>query len=1163
VSTALTQLLLRDETIRAGVTQVTTATTGELVCLGEVRPFLAAAIAEQKPILLVTSTYRQAETLVTAVESLLGPDEVGYYPAWETLPHERLSPRSDTVGRRLEVLRRLAGNDRRPAPRVIVAPVRSLLQPQVRGLGDREAIILQVGGDYPIDQLIRSLVEAGYTRTDLVERRGEFAQRGGIVDLFPPTATAPVRLDFFGDTLEEIRTFALADQRSLTTGLEQITATPCREMFLTDAVRHRARALAPHHPELLDMLDKIIDGHAVEGMEALAGALTDGLEMFTDVLDPATVVAICDPELVRSRAADLTATSEEFLRASWAAAAGGGQAPIDLGSAAYKTLDEVRRASQARGLAWWDWSAYESAPDPDSLLIQAEPNLPLISADQAVAAMKERTELGEIVVFATEARGLAGRFQDLLTEAGVAVTRLGDDAEVPQPGVVSLVRGSFGRGFNLPKLNFALLTSDDLAPTQAVAADRRLPSRRKKEIDPLTLVAGDLVVHDSHGVGRYEAMTKRTIGGIEREYLVIEYAPSKRGQPGDRLYVPMDQLNLVTRYVGGEQPSLDRLGGADWGKRKARARKAVREIAQELVQLSAARRLSAGFAFSPDTEWQRAMEDSFSYIETPDQLACINEVKQDMESSVPMDRLICGDVGYGKTEIAVRAAFKAVMDNKQVAILVPTTLLTQQHFATFAARFAGYPITLAPLSRFQTPAEERKTLAGLAGGQVDVVIGTHRLLSADVQFRDLGLVIIDEEQRFGVDHKEKLKKLRLEADVLAMSATPIPRTLEMAVTGIRELSVIQTPPEERHPVLTFAGVYDEGQVTAAIRRELAREGQVFFVHNRVESIERVASRLAQLVPEARIAVAHGQMAERSLEAVMADFVDRRSDLLVCTTIVESGLDIATANTLIIDRADVMGLSQLHQIRGRVGRSRDRGYAYFFYPRDKALTQTAHDRLATMAAHTDLGSGMRIAMRDLEIRGAGNLLGAEQSGQIAEVGFDLYLRLVGEAIAEFKDGSAPVPEVEMRIEIPVEAHLPNSYLGSERLRLEMYRRIAATQDEAALAEVVEELRDRYGEPPSEVRALIEVAAFRLRAAQAGVTEVVWQGKFVRFNPKASLADWRKARLTRLYPGAVVKPEGFVLVPTPVADRSATPLQNGPLLEWASGVITAIFSDGASR
>ena len=1138
---------------------------GDLISIGEIRPFLAAALAENKPLLLVTSTYSQAEAMVGSVQSLLDPDEVAYYPAWETLPHERLSPRSDTVGKRLEVLRRIVGNDELPPPKVIVAPVRSLLQPQVKRLGEMSPVTISVGDEVDMDSLMHRLVQAAYVRTDLVERRGEFAVRGGILDLFTPTAASPVRIDFFGDTVEEIRVFSVADQRSSAQSMEEIIATPCREMQLDDEVRERAKNLIPHHPELTDMLDRIADGHAVDGMEALAPALTDGMELFTDVLDPSTLVMVADPELVRSRAADLTATSEEFLHASWAAAASGGQAPIDLGAAAYKSLAQVRTSAIDRGLSWWTMSPFGSDPETNSMVVGAEP-MPIVAADAqaAIGEVERRVEAGETVVVATESRGLGQRFHDIFTEAGTPAHLLDLPTAEPQPGMVTILQGSFARSFSVPKLNLTLVTASDLAGHQVDKQARHLPTRRKKEIDPLTLTPGDLVVHDTHGVGRYVEMTTRTINGMTREYLVIEYAASKRGQPGDRLYVPMDQLNLITVYVGGEEPALDKLGGADWGKRKARARKAVREIARELVQLYAARQSVKGFAFSPDTEWQKEMEDSFTFVETPDQLSCIDEVKHDMESITPMDRLVCGDVGYGKTEIAVRAAFKAAMDSKQVAVLVPTTLLVQQHYSTFAGRFAGFPLIVAPLSRFQTSAEEKKTLAGLADGSIDVVIGTHRLLSNDVHFKDLGLVIIDEEQRFGVEHKEALKRLRLDADVLAMSATPIPRTLEMAVTGIRELSVIQTPPEERHPVLTFAGVYDEGQVTAAIRRELAREGQVFFVHNRVESIPSVARHVADLVPEARVGIAHGKMHERELEQVMVDFVDRRLDVLVCTTIIESGLDISTANTLIIDRADAMGLSQLHQIRGRVGRGRDRGYAYFFYPKDKVLTPTAHDRLATMAANTDLGSGMRIAMRDLEIRGAGNLLGAEQSGHIADVGFDLYLRLVGEAVSEFKNGSEVPSEPEMRIEIPVEANIPSSYIDSERLRLEMYRRIAQSSTQADLSEVVEELTDRYGEPPHATRTLIEVARFRIEARRAGVVDVVAQGKYIRFTPATPLSDSRRVRLTRLYPGSILKPEGFVLIPAPPSVTAPkTQMRNTELLEWAGRVVDTIFSEDPQK
>ncbi len=690
-----------------------------------------------------------------------------------------------------------------------------------------------------------------------------------------------------------------------------------------------------------------------------------------------------------------------------------------------------------------------------------------------------------------------------------------------------------------------------------------MPSRRRHTVDPLQLKPGDFVVHEQHGVGKYVEMVQRTVAGATREYLVLEYASSKRGQPGDRLYVPTDQLDQVTRYVGGEAPALHRLGGSDWAKAKGRAKKAVKEIAAELIRLYSARTASPGHAFAPDTPWQRELEDAFPFHETPDQLAAINEVKADMETTVPMDRLICGDVGYGKTEIAVRAAFKAVQDGKQVAILVPTTLLVQQHFSTFSERFANFPVVVKGLSRFQSDKEANAVVAGLADGSVDVVIGTHRLLSNEVRFKDLGLVIVDEEQRFGVEHKEHLKQLRVAVDVLAMSATPIPRTLEMAVTGIREMSVIQTPPEERHPVLTFVGAYDERQIGAAIRRELLREGQVFYIHNRVDSIDRAAARIRELVPEARIAVAHGQMGEHQLEQVIVDFWEKEFDVLVCTTIVESGLDIANANTLIVERADVFGLSQLHQLRGRVGRGRERAYAYFLYPPEKPLTEMAHDRLATMASHTDLGAGMQIAMKDLEIRGAGNLLGGEQSGHIASVGFDLYVRLVGEAVEEFKAGGPVEGAPEMRVELPVDAHLPHDYVPGERLRLEAYRRIAEAVDEAAVVAVQEELVDRYGPLPEPVENLLAVARFRVLARQAGLTEVTMAGNHVRFGP-LDPPESTVLRMKRLYPGTLVKPTiRTILVPRPTTARvGGRPLVNTPLLDWCRHVVDALLNRPSS-
>ncbi|SDQ68504.1 transcription-repair coupling factor [Quadrisphaera sp. DSM 44207] len=1152
------------------------------------RPAALAALAgpgetdrpgAERPVLAVTATGRQAEDLAAALRCYLDPASVVEFPSWETLPHERLSPRSDTVGRRLAVLRRLAhpgalGAEDGPV-RVVVAPVRAVLQPLVRGLGDLEPVALRAGDRVDLEDVVDRLAAAAYTRTDMVERRGDFAVRGGILDVFTPTSDHPLRIELFGDEVEEVRAFAVADQRSLHVVPEGLWAPPCRELLLTDAVRERAAGLKASLPGAAEMLDKLAAGIAVEGMESLAPALVDGMEPLLDVLPEGTHVVLLDPERVRSRAHDLVATSEEFLAAAWSSAAVGGQVPVDLGldRASYATLAATRAHALATGTPWWSLTSFAADADLEDSRADGAEVLALGAREvegyggdvpRALEDLRALARDGWRVVATTEGHGSADRLTEVLAGADVPARAVASVDAPPPPAVVEVTTASAGHGFVAPSLRLALLTEADILGKAGPASTkdmRRLPSRRKNAVDPLQLRPGDFVVHEQHGVGRYVEMVQRTLGGATREYLVIEYAPSKRGQPGDRLFVPTDTLDQVTRYVGGEAPALNRMGGADWAKTKGRARKAVRQIAGELIKLYSARMATQGYAFGPDTPWQRELEDAFPYVETPDQLVTIDEVKADMERTVPMDRLVCGDVGYGKTEIAVRAAFKAVQDGKQVAVLVPTTLLVQQHLETFSERFAPFPVTVRALSRFTSEREARATKEGVADGGVDVVIGTHRLLSGEVRFKDLGLVVVDEEQRFGVEHKELLKQMRTNVDVLAMSATPIPRTLEMAVTGIREMSTLATPPEERHPVLTYVGAYDEKQVAAAVRRELLREGQVFYVHNKVESIDRTAARLAELVPEARIATAHGKMPEHRLEEVIVDFWEKRFDVLVCTTIVETGLDISNANTLILERADLLGLSQLHQLRGRVGRGRERAYAYFMYPPERPMTETAHDRLATIAQHTDLGSGMQVAMKDLEIRGAGNLLGGEQSGHIAGVGFDLYVRLVGEAVAEFR-GDGPTPTEEVKVELPVDALLPHDYVPHERLRLEAYRKLAAAASEEDVDAVRAELVDRYGEPGEQVENLLAVARFRVHARRAGVTEVSVQGNHVRFAP-VELRESQQLRLKRLHPGTLVKPAvRSILVPRPTTARvGGRPLRDAEVLEWARGLLDAVVLDGA--
>ncbi len=1135
---------------------------GELALVGpaSAQLYTACAVARGGPLLVVTATGRDADDLTAELRGVFG-DAAAMFPSWETLPHERLSPGVDTVGARLMLLRRLAHpDDARLGPplRVVVTTVRSLLQPMAPDVGTIEPVTLAPGAELDFDDLIARLVELAYTRVDMVGKRGEFAVRGGILDLFPPTAEHPVRVEFWGDEVSEIRMFSVADQRSIPEiDVEAVVAVPCRELLLTEEVRAHAAKLLTDRPRgtdnqvtgsVGDMLAKLAEGIPVDGMEALQPVLRpDELTLLVDHLPEGTPILVCDPEKVRTRAADLIKTGREFLEASWSVAAIGGDAPIDveeLGGSGFRELADVHDAARASGHPWWTLSQL-AAEDATELDVRPAPSArgQQSNVDEIFAMLRAHVLTGGFASVVAPGTGTAHRVVEQLGERDTPAAML-EPGEAPKPGVVGVLKGPLHTGIVVPGANLVVITETDLTGNRVTATEgKRLAAKRRNTVDPLALTAGDLVVHDQHGIGRFVEMVERTVGGARREYLVLEYASSKRGQAADKLFVPMDSLDQLSRYVGGQEPSLSKLGGSDWTNTKTKARKAVREIASELVALYAKRQAAPGHAFGPDTPWQAEMEDAFGFTETMDQLTAIQEVKNDMEKPVPMDRVICGDVGYGKTEIAVRAAFKAVQDGKQVAVLVPTTLLADQHLQTFTARMAGFPVTVKGLSRFTDPAESRAVVEGMADGSVDIVIGTHRLLQTGVRWKDLGLVIVDEEQRFGVEHKEHIKSLRTHVDVLTMSATPIPRTLEMSLAGIREMSTILTPPEERYPVLTYVGGHDDKQVAAALRRELLRDGQAFYIHNRVSSIDAAAARVRELVPEARVVVAHGQMPEELLERTVEGFWNREYDILVCTTIVETGLDISNANTLIVERADTFGLSQLHQLRGRVGRSRERGYAYFLYPKEMPLTETAYDRLATIAQNNELGAGMAVALKDLEIRGAGNVLGVEQSGHVAGVGFDLYVRLVGEAVEAYRaaaDGKTVTTAEEpkdVRIDLPVDAHLPPDYIGSDRLRLEAYRRLAAAADDAGIVSVVEELTDRYGPLPEPAQRLVAIARLRLVCRGYGVTEVAATGSgsatTIRVSP-LTLPDSAQLRLKRVYPGASYRATtSTVTVPIPRA------------------------------
>ena len=1131
----------------------TTENASHIVAPSALYPFLLAARAVNSPILVITSSSRSAEDLVNELREL--HSNVFEFPAWETLPHERLSPRSDTVARRLSTLYSL-GKKQAINP-IVVTPVRGAIHRIISDLGKPPLMELEIGNELSLDLLVRHLSSLAYIRTDLVERRGEFAVRGGIVDLFLPLSAHPIRIDFFGDEIEELSYFEVADQRTVAPVIGSIEIYPCREFLLTDEIRRRALKLKDSLPAAAELLEKISEGISFEGMESLIPLLIDETDSLLARMPKETHVVFIDQERIRSRAGDLLATNEEFLAASWSNSAHGGVAPIHDGSGTYMPWDIFDLEVTNCGFTKVNLSPFGSDLADDIEFLDFNAIDPMRGdIERTIEALGKALKAHFTVVFATHGHGMLERYAGIFRNADLPIHIVEKLNARPTKGSIHLTTSVIAHGFESASEQILFMTERDLTGSKGSVKDsERLPSKRKQAIDPLELRAGDFVVHEQHGIGRYVELLQRTVADVTREYLVIEYAPAKRGQPGDRVFVPTDSLEQVSKYVGGEAPTVHRIGSGEWQKAKGRARKAVRAIAGELIRLYAARTSSPGFAFSPDTPWQRELEDSFSYIETPDQLSTINDVKRDMERPYPMDRIICGDVGYGKTEIAIRAAFKAVQDGKQVAVLVPTTLLVQQHTKVFAERYAGFPLKVAGLSRFNTAKETKENLGGLLNGSIDVVIGTHRILSTDVVFKDLGLVVVDEEQRFGVEQKEALKKLRTSVDVLAMSATPIPRTLEMAITGIREMSTITTPPEERHPILTYVGPAEEGQITAAIHRELLRDGQIFYLHNRVETIDRAASRLQELVPEARIRVAHGQMSEGALEDVILGFWNRDFDVLVCTTIVESGLDIQNANTLIVERADRFGLSQLHQLRGRVGRGRERAYAYFLYPADQPLSELAHDRLTTIAANTDLGSGMRVALKDLEIRGAGNLLGGEQSGHIADVGFDLYMRMVGEAVNDYKAGIIETVEKvsDCKVELPINAHLSTQYVPGERLRLDLYRRLADVKSNSDVESIRAELLDRFGELPHEAQALLGVAELRARAKVAKLSEVVIQGKFLRLAP-LTLPESKQLRLSRLYPGSLYKAASSTVLVALTPSKTWNPSKSAPsmvdtsLLAW---------------
>ncbi len=1040
-------------------------------------------LGQRRPVLVVTPTGHAAEQLAHDLDVFVGggPDgpQVEVFPAWETLPFERVSPEVSTMGRRLRLLRRLGGGSGAgPSgpPQIVVAPVRAVLQRLGPWRSTARPVVVAQGDRLVLDALVADLVGSGYRREPIVEHRGELSVRGGIVDVFPSTEDDPVRIDLWGDEVDRLTRFDVADQRS-TVDLERVEIHGCRELIADELIRKRAAALVGSDPWGRHQWNRLADGELFDGMESWLPWVVDGEELVTDLVDEGGLIVLVEPRRIRDRAAELLeeeAALAEALASTW------GLEVSDRAPRLHLPFDRLLRETGAVVA-----SIVPSAESPDGPSVESRGWEPILGDGTKLSGqVSALVESGfSVVICASSALG-AERLSGILASEGLVVTVLPPGADDPATDLtaagVRIVVAEVDRGFILPTSKVAVLTESDVT-------GRRRPHRqaraRARPVDGFfdDLAPGSFVVHRQHGVARYGGMVTRTMGGATRDYLLLEY----RGD--DKLYLPTDQIDLLTPYAGGDSPTVSRLGGSEWQRARSKARAAVHEVAEELVALYRKRLAIPGYAFGPDTPWQAELESSFPYVETADQQRAIEDVKADMERPQPMDRLVCGDVGFGKTEVALRGVFKAVQDGYQAAVLVPTTLLASQHFQTFADRYAPFPVRVELLSRFLTSAQAKTVLAGLADGSVDVVVGTHRLLADDVTFKKLGLLVVDEEQRFGVGHKESIKLMTEGIDVLTLTASPIPRTLEMALTGIRDLSMVNTPPAARRPILTHVGEFDEAAASEAIRRELLREGQVFYVHNRVRDIEAIAQQVRSMAPEARVAVAHGQMDEGSLEQIVLDFWQGEYDVLVCTTIIESGIDMPTVNTLVVDRADLLGLGQLHQLRGRVGRAGQRAYAYLFHPVDRVLTEQAYERLRTIGDHNELGSGFKIALRDLQIRGAGNLLGRDQSGHIAAVGYDLYVQMVSEAVAELKGEPRPKP-VELSLDLPDAAHLPAEYVQAEDVRLEAYRRLVGARTSAEVDDVRAEWVDRFGPLVPSAAALVDVARLRVECLRLGVTEL---------------------------------------------------------------------------
>jgi transcription-repair coupling factor (superfamily II helicase) len=1051
--------------------------------VGSSRTLLAAWLygSLKRPILFISPDQESSEKALVDFKTYLGDDEVDLYPSWEIQPYEIRAPHAENIGDRLKILYDLQNGEKK----IICIPAVALVEPTISGDDLRKlAFEIKKGDSVESDYLVSRLVKMGFVRRPMVEQLGDFALRGGIIDIFPATAPEPVRLELFGDEVDSLRSFSVLTQRSLSS-IESTVILPLREILVDTGIIETAGEFLSQE-KAIALHQALGPNHTFDGLEFFRQLFTEDKSSLADFLERETVIIKDDLDLIRSEIDGIMEKAADRYQ--------------DRGDYPFGSPHELYVDYEKLGSGLDRHTTIELSgllnPPAETININSSPQEPFGSHIKLfVEKLREYDSRGYSSIIFCDGEGQRMRLAELLYDYEIEIPM--EDSRISS-------------GFGLPDIGLWFLTDHEIF---ARTRPRRKIRRFKEGISLSSyhsLQPGDFVVHIDYGIGKYRGLETLTVDGRKRDCLLIFYAGD------DKVYVPIEEFSRVQKFAGKDgEPTLSRLGTGAWEKTKARARKGIMEMARDLIALYAKRQALGGFAHKKDTPWLMELEASFPYEETPDQLGAINDIKADMEKSVPMDRLVCGDVGYGKTEVAIRAAFKAVESGKQVAVLVPTTILAQQHLNTFRERLGAFPVKVELLSRFRSPKDSRLVKEGMKNGLVDIVIGTHKLLQKDIEFKDLGLLVVDEEQRFGVAHKEKIRKLKSQVDTLTLTATPIPRTLQLSLLGARDMSVINTPPKDRLPISTEVALFSEKTVLDAINRELIRGGQVFFVHNRVESIYAIYRYLKKLMPAVSVIVGHGQMPERQLERVMIDFIGRQYQVLLATTIIESGLDMPSVNTIIVDRADKLGLAQLYQLRGRVGRSSVRAYAHLLVPPLKLMKEKARKRLRAIEEFTELGSGFHLAMRDLEIRGAGNILGARQHGFIEEIGFDLYCRLIEEAVAELKQKEPPGKRIEIRIQTDLDLFIPESYIGEPDLRVEVYRNVTELESFDALDSLSDEITDRYGKYPKAVEDLLDLAACRLLLTDLGAERLLLKkgDLFIEFRDdkiftKSEIEGWRK-------------------------------------------------------